>query len=582
MPTYNARGVGQVGVITDVPPYDLPPNAWNDAMNVRFDGTKIEKFGGNRRLMERFVKDGEQTLAIAPLRDSRTDFSWIVATDKNLYKVKSPTDIKNASKTEDAYQARLESTWYYTTLSNCLIMNTLNDVPQGIKPGQEKFQDLPNWGKVSGFDSEGKPALVQQRWSANVIRSYKNFLVCMNMYEGDTEQTEYPQRIRWSDIADVNDFPQDWDSGSTTNSAGFNDLTDATGEIIDGLHMRDSFVIYTTEDTFLMQYIGGNAIFRFTKLFTGSGLLARQCVTEFDGKHFVISQNDIYVHDGSSRKSIVAGRVREHLMREITSINPTATRVFTNYPQKEVWITYCRPGTEKRNGGDWAPNKAAVWNWEFDTWTFYELPDQTDLNLVAPLSTDTRNWEDYVPTPGTDPDPNSWAGISEFEQWEITSQNFASQYFVALGKFGTIFQLDIGERFHNDIFTEAYSGGDENKPIPITPDVFKGTEVALVAWFERRQLDFDDIGVPTWANVKVRKCYPQFTGTGSCDIQIGGSNDPKTLPTYKQTQRFTIGQNYQTSFRVNNKYLAIKFVDDQLGQWSFTGYDLDLLVGGLR
>lgn len=574
MPTYKVRNVGQIGVVTDVPPYDLPANAWNDAMNVRFDGTKIEKFGGNRRVMERFVKDGEQTLAIAPLRDTRTDVSWIVATSSNLYKVKSAEDWAIATrKVGGDYKARLESTWYYTTLSNCLVMTNNFDVPQGIKPGQENFQDLPRWGVVTGDDGKDK----QEEWRTYLIRSYKNFLIAMNTFEGEQN---FPQRVRWSDIADVNDLPQDWDSASTTNSAGFNDLTDATGEIIDGLPMRDSFVIYTTEDTFLMQYIGGNSIFRFTKLFSGSGLLARQCVTEFDGRHFVISNNDIYVHDGSSRKSIVAGRVREFLMKEITSINPLATRVFTNYPQKEVWIAYCRPGTDERYDGKWVPNKAAVWNWEFDTWTFYELPDSTDLNLVAPLSTDTRKWEDYVGIPGEDPDDrkNSWKNVDPYEQWEITSQNFSSQYFVALGKFGTIFQLDAGERFYNDVL----KAGIDDEKTPIGPTVFEKTEKPLLAWFERRQVDFDETDVPSWANVKIRKCYPQFSGTGGVDIHIGGANDSQTPPTYKQMQHFTIGSQYMTSFRINNKYIAIRFADDQLGQWSFTGYDLDILVGGLR
>lgn len=574
MPTYKVRNVGQLGVISDIPPYDLPPNAWNDAQNVRFEGSKIEKFGGNIRLLERKVKDGEVTLAVAGLRDTRIDSSWIIATTKNLWKVKSPTDIKIASETLDGYNARPSQTWYYTTLSTCLVMNNVSDSPQGIRPNEEKFKTLPKWGMVTGND--GKP--VQLEWRTNIIRSYKNFLIAMNNYEGEgADQKEYPQRVRWSDIADVNDLPQDWDDRSTTNSAGYNDLTDATGEILDGLPMRDSFIIYTTEDTFQMQYIGGNSIFRFTKLFSGSGILGRQCVAEFDGKHFVISNNDVYVHDGSSRKSIVAGRIREKLMSEITSVNPLATRVFTIYPKKEVWVCYARPGTDLRNEGNWTTNRAAVWNWEFDTWTFYDLPDNTDVNLVPPLATDVRKWEDYK-----DDSKHHWDNVDPLEQWEITSQNFASQVFVAMGKFGTVFQLDSGERFYNDDFTDAYNTSDGGAIIPITPDVYKSVEKPLLARMERRSLDFDEVGLETWGNVKVRKCYPQFTGEGSVRIEVGGVNDSHSAPNWKEQQMFNIGQQYQTCFRTNNKYIAMRFTDDNIGRWQFTGYDLDIVAGGVR
>lgn len=580
MPTYKLRNVGQVGVITDIPPFDLPPNAWSDAINVRFDGYKIEKFGGNKRLLERQIKDMETGLALSYMRDTRTDISWIMATDKSIYKIKSPTLWEVATREKGGnYSATADQNWTYTYLSNILVMNNLADVPQGMKPNTEHFVDMPEWGKVTDATGES----VQQEWRCVSMRAYKNFLIGMNMYE---EGGEYPQRIRWSDIADVSDFPPNWDSSSTTSSSGFNDLTDASGEIIDGLPLRDSFVIYTTEDTFLMQYIGGNSIFRFTKLFTGSGLLSRQCVTEFDGKHFVISQNDIYVHDGSSRKSVVAGRIREKLMDEILSVNPLATRAFTNYPKKEIWVMYCRPGTDLRNNGRWTTNKAAVWNWEFDTWTFYDLPENFDVNLIPPLQMDDRRWENYSDTRPLPDEPDmprsAWGAQKETDTWEITGQNFSSYFLVGLGKFGTLYQLDVGDEFNWDYYKPAFDNAETITDPPMIHDSFIFQKKPLLGMMERKQLDFDEAEVPTWANVKVRKIYPQFYGEGAVDIDVGGADDPQSTPRYKQRQNFEIGKAYQTSFRVNNKYIAIKFTDSNKGRWKFNGFDLDILVGGTR
>ena len=37
-----------------------------------------------------------------------------------------------------------------------------------------------------------------------------------------------------------------------------------------------------------MNYIGGNLVFSFQKLFNDTGILSRNCAVEFDSKHFVV------------------------------------------------------------------------------------------------------------------------------------------------------------------------------------------------------------------------------------------------------------------------------------------------------
>ena len=36
--------------------------------------------------------------------------------------------------------------------------------------------------------------------------------------------------------------------------------------------------------------MGGNLVFSFQKLFNDTGVLTRNCVAEFEGKHFVVTQ----------------------------------------------------------------------------------------------------------------------------------------------------------------------------------------------------------------------------------------------------------------------------------------------------
>ena len=43
MPNLPIRGLGSVGVVTDVDPYSLPINAYTRAKNVRFDSGKVTR-----------------------------------------------------------------------------------------------------------------------------------------------------------------------------------------------------------------------------------------------------------------------------------------------------------------------------------------------------------------------------------------------------------------------------------------------------------------------------------------------------------------------------------------------------------
>ena len=123
----------------------------------------------------------------------------------------------------------------------------------------------------------------------------------MGMWENGVE---FPQRVRWSDVAMVGSLPSNWYENDQTKDGGFNDLTDSLSHIIDGRPLRDSFVVYTNRDTFIMDYVGGTMVFNFRKIFSDSGMLAPNCCVEFEGQHFVISEDDIFVHNGSTRRSV--------------------------------------------------------------------------------------------------------------------------------------------------------------------------------------------------------------------------------------------------------------------------------------
>lgn len=562
MPIYKVRGVGQAGVVKDTPPFESPSNIWSDANNVRFLRNSISKMGGYLPVL---TEDMPEETPLAVLQRGNTD-SLIYGTESSLYRVDGMTHL-NISKEVDSgekddegnpimtpfkYNAAPESTWYYTTLSNSIVMNNIIDVPQGLTPIDDKFKDLPGWGYPLG--PEGKSVT----WRCGRIRAFKNYLIALNMVE---EGREFPQRVRWSNVSYVNDLPPDWIENDINKDGGFNDLSDSIGKIVDGLPLRDSFVIYTDQETYVMDYIGGGLIFNFKKLYSDSGLLAPECAVEFEGKHFVISQDDIFVHNGSSRQPVASGRVKEFLIDEISSVNPAATKVIALPHTKEVWICYVGPGATGENNIGWSTNKAAVWNWEFDTWSFYDLPRSFDINLALPPDRDARHWEEY-----TEENRDEWEAMyREEEQWESFGKDFVRKVLWVASEDSCLYLLDEGP------YIKTYNKEDKST-----------TTSPLVAFVERTHLDFDDAVESTRAYKMIRGITPQFQGTGTITIFLGGSANATAFPRWEEDQRFDIDVDVKSDFRNTERYPCIRFVDYGLGEWRFSGYDIDFLVSGNR
>lgn len=574
MPVMKMRNLGSVGVVTDLPSYELPPNAWSDALNVRFEGTKISSIGGNRPVLKKGMPTNTVPLSITGygFDEQGIGTSWIYGTNDSLYRADLATQeniSRRLDKTQDpninpATYNLGKGTWYYTTISNALVMTTKNEIPQGITPSLKYFNDLPNWGKTF-IDYDKKTGDIisstDNYWRTEKIRTYKNFLIALNMTEGTSvaDTVNYSQRVRWSNITNINELPNNWDEADTSGSAGYNDLTNAKGVIVDGVPLRDMFIIYTSNDVFNMQYIGGNNIFRFTKMFNNSGLIAPECAVEYEGNHFVVSPDDIYVHNGSTKKSVVTGRIKERLIKEITSVNAEATKVFANSSKKEIWISYVAEGTEE--GSNFC-NKAAIWNWEYNTWTFHDLPAVTDVSIVNIPFEKLKSWSDF------DQPTDTWES-PEFSEdpWFEAKGNFLNQSLLASSNHGRFYLLDQGDFFYSK--EDDKTDGNE-------------TVIPLVKKIERHLIDFDEMGIDPWQNKRIRRIYPQFRGKNKIEISLDGNHDPYLLPAYSQSQTFDMKQDIKADFRMNDKYISVKFEDHTAGSWDFAGYDVDLILGGRR
>ena len=68
-----------------------------------------------------------------------------------------------------------------------------------------------------------------------------------------------------------------------------------------------------------MEFVGGNFIFAFRKLFTDDGLISQNCAVEVEGKHYCFGPSDIYVHDGTTKQSICDERTKNFVFQGLNT-----------------------------------------------------------------------------------------------------------------------------------------------------------------------------------------------------------------------------------------------------------------------
>lgn len=102
-----------------------------------------------------------------------------------------------------------------------------------------KFVDLANWPANQYCKS---------------LRAFKNYLVALHVKKG---ATIYPFMVKWSSPADPGAVPATWDASDATNDAGETDLAEGGDVIVDGLQLRDCFMIYKESSCWRMDFTGG-------------------------------------------------------------------------------------------------------------------------------------------------------------------------------------------------------------------------------------------------------------------------------------------------------------------------------------
>lgn len=515
MPLIPVKSVGQTGINKDLSAHELPVNAWTDCQNIRFlDGYAYQFLGHG----EVYASPTYEPQYVMPCNVSGAR-GWVYATPTKAFAVTDTgagathTDITHLTP-----RTGVANHWTGTLLSGVPILNpgdTTNYPMAWDLNLTHKFVDLTAWPASTYCKS---------------LRSFKNYLIALNVTKSGTN---YPYMVKWSHPADPGGLPSSWDQTDATKQAGEADLAEGYDPIVDGMQLRDSFMIYKERSCWRMDFVGGNYIFKFTKVLGMSGALNRNCIAEIDGYHVVLTSNDIIIHDGNTATSILDKAMRRWLFQNMDVNNYTKAFVFTNPFFNEVYICYPSIGAT-------SCNKAIIFNYKDQTVSQRTMPN---INHAAngPVETGlSGNWNQ-------DSDP--W--LSDLTQWDGPDYVPSSARAIMGSANTKLYLLDAAASFDG---------------------------VIPSAYLERRGLSFD---APEMIKL-VRGIRARITGSPGTTviITIGHQDDPYSDVTWGNPMTHTIGVTVADDCFVSGRYIVIRFETGTAYQWRLDSYDVDLETGG--
>lgn len=327
--------LASLGVVRDLQGHQLPPEAFSLGNNVRFTADGVARLPGWMRIFSGLTTN--DPIYAVQLHNASGAIWWLYGSATALNVISDSTTNTDVSGT--SYSATY---WQSTFLGGIPLLNNGVDDPQFWDMNlANNFGDLTNW-----------PAST----SCKVIRAFGPFLVALHP---TISSVVYPHLVMWSHPADPGTIPSSWDHTDPTVDAGRQDLSDTeSGGIIDGLPLRGTFVIYKEHSTWLMRIIGGQQIMQFDQFLSRAGLMSRECaqLTGDGAFHFVVTEDDILIHDTTRAQSLLTRRMRSYLFNQIDQLNRGKSYVFANPRQREMWFCYPSNGMS-------VVDRALIWNY---------------------------------------------------------------------------------------------------------------------------------------------------------------------------------------------------------------------------
>lgn len=184
---------------------------------------------------------------------------------------------------------------------------------------------------------------------------YYNHLMLIHTIEGGTA---YPQRIRWPDTAD----PENWSTGN----ASYADLLDTEDFLVAGVILGPYLIAYKERSIVRFEYVGAaDKLFDYDTVVTGEGAIAHDAIVDLGDSHVLFGNANIYKYTGGFDLEPIGDQIYFKLFGVGGDMNPGYKhRSIALYLEEldETWILY-------PTGDDEYPSHVARYRNDLESWT---------------------------------------------------------------------------------------------------------------------------------------------------------------------------------------------------------------------
>ncbi len=370
------------------------------------------------------------------------------------------------------------------------------------------------------------------RW----LRPFKFHLMAGDVTESSVN---IPDKVIWSTAAEPGTVPATW-VPDIDNSAGDTAIGDSESPAIDGAALRGTFIIYKTRSCYTVNFVGGTFVFSFRQLFTTLGVLARNCVQEYQGVHYVLGDGDAWQHDGQNMQSLWWGRIQSTVFKRIDPVAFRYSFVAVSKPTNEV--LFCVADT-----GEPIPNIAITYAVNSDSIGGRFISNTAHMsNGVVSLGDGDDTW-----ATGGEP-PDTWAdGLAI--AWKQSQFNPSSDgLLMAIPGVSALYELD-------GAFTDELG-----EPI-----------AGLVT---KREFDHGDP-----QNYKlVTRIWPRISADAGANVQVrvGGQSNEGSAVTWSAPVNFSPDFDEYVDTFAEGRFLNYEFIMTEGARVQLEGWDVELDISG--
>jgi hypothetical protein len=536
MPIARVRNLAQYGVISDVDPYSLPTEAFSMAVNARFQNGSVLRAPVFRRVPITLSETDPRFLtASVPI----TGFDSVIIGYLNGRVSTYSSGVEEDLSIAGYVESGADTPYTSCRLGDVLYINRADRIPWSLTSTDTDFQALANWDAT---------------WRTNILRSCSGALMAFGVTKG---ATFYPSMVKTSEFAEVNTVPTTWDETDPTANATENTLSEMKSGITDALSLGSVMMVYGLNETWLMQADGSEDVWVNRILFNDAGAISANCVVEVDKKHYVFGLNDLWVHDGNSKKSIADGRVRKFIFRNMNM--QLLERCFLVHDDRRKELRFCYVSADQYAEFTTVTsgcNRCAVYNIAEDRWSFDDLPY---VYGAAPANVD--NTETYASTVLI----YSTAGGTYLDQEDSLKKTM----------------LMVGDVNSTDGLSLSLYALDEQGPgsfVNYPVDTVATGPVLL----ERQGLDMDEVSDLRGYKV-ISSVYPQArleTDAEPLSFRFGSADYFNQVVDYSDPQTYDGDTLYRLDYNEGGRYLSMQITHDDYHYFELTGFDVDYELTG--